>query len=155
MGVISIVAKASPSFLFPKREKTMVRKLIALIMLNTLCTATQAGEDASKANKVDALRQKSYSVGVITPIFSQLVMFSYPKGFVPAFEDTKGGNYIQESVLAGESVNKWTQMITITGAKNLALNPNATPTRFAESIAGGFFENKHEQCPQDNRGHRI
>lgn len=116
----------------------MVRKLIALIMLSTLCTATQAGEDASKANEVDALRQKSYSVGVITPIFSQLVMFSYPKGFVPAFEDTKGGNYIQESVLAGDSLNKWTQMITITGAKNLALNPNATPTRYAESIAGGF-----------------
>ena len=65
-------------------------------------------------------------------------MFSFPKGFVPAFEDTKDGSYIQESVLAGESVNKWTQMITITGAKNLAQNPNATLTRFADSVAGGF-----------------
>jgi len=116
----------------------MVRKLIALTMLSALCTATHAEEDASKVNEVDTLKQQGHSVGVITPIFSQLVMFSFPKGFVPAFENTKGGSYIQESVLTGENVNKWTQMITITGAKNLALNPNANPKGFADIMAGGF-----------------
>ena len=43
----------------------MVRKLIALTMLSALCTATQAGEDASKANEVDTLRQQGYSVDTL------------------------------------------------------------------------------------------
>jgi len=116
----------------------MIRKLLALTVLSTLCSIAPAEDNAAKLNEVDALRQQGYSVKTITPIFSQLVTFSFPKGFVPAFEDAKGGQYVQESVLEGESVKKWSQMITITGAKGLASNPNVTPTRFAGSMAGGF-----------------
>lgn len=113
-------------------------KLLALAILNTLCLSALAEDGAPKMKEADALRQQGHSVRTITPIFSQLVTFSFPKGFVPAFEDAKGGQYIQESVLEGESVKKWSQMITITGAKGLTANPNATPTRLAGSIAGGF-----------------
>lgn len=116
----------------------MAHKLVVLTLLSTFCSATQAGEVAVKVNEVETLRAQGYSVGSITPIFSQLLMFSSPKDFVPAFEDAKTDFYLQESVLAGESVNKWTQMITITGSKNLALNPNVTPKRFADGMAGGF-----------------
>ena len=116
----------------------MIRKILALTVLSSLFSLAPAADNAPKANEVDTLRQQGYSVKKITPIFSQLVMFPFPKGFVPAFENAKGGQYIQESVLQGESVKKWSQMITITGAKGLALNPNITSTRFAERIAGGF-----------------
>lgn len=75
---------------------------------------------------------------MITLIFSQLVTFSLPKGFVPVFEEVKGGQYIQESVLEGENIKKWSQMITITGAKGLASNPNITPARFSGGMANGF-----------------
>lgn len=116
----------------------MTFRFLVLSVACTLCSLALAQDKAPPLKEVEALRQQGYSVSTITPIFSQLVTFSFPKGFVPAFEDAKGGQYIQESVLEGESVKKWSQMITITGAKGLASNPNVTPTRFAGSMAGGF-----------------
>ena len=78
------------------------------------------------------------SFRVISPIFSQLVTFSMPANFAAVFENTKGGHYIRETVLKGETPQAWTQMITVTGEKGLSSNPNATPEKFAGSIAGGF-----------------
>lgn len=75
---------------------------------------------------------------VISPIFSQLVTFSMPQAFVVVGENTNGPSYIREAVLKGETASRWTQMITITGAKGLVANPKLTPEAFAASIAGGF-----------------
>jgi hypothetical protein len=74
----------------------------------------------------------------ISPVFGQLVTLSMPMTFVAASEKTTGPSYIREAVLKGETVNRWTQMITVTGAKGLAGNPKITPEAFAGSIAGGF-----------------
>jgi hypothetical protein len=78
------------------------------------------------------------SVKTITRVFDELVLFSLPKGFKPVFENATGNRYIWEAVLAGENVNKWTQMVTMTGAKGLAANPEITPQNFAGKMAGGF-----------------
>lgn len=122
----------------------MIRKLIALTVLSALCSCAQVKDNAPKVNEVDALRQQGSSVRTITPIFSQLVTFSLPKGFVPTFENVTGGNYyIKEAVLEGESVKEWSQMITVTGSKGLSSSPDLTPKRFAGGMAGGF---KHD-CP--------
>ena len=75
---------------------------------------------------------------VISPIFSQLVTFSMPQAFVVVGENTNGPSYIREAVLKGETASRWTQMITITGAKGMVANPKLTPEAFAASIAGGF-----------------
>jgi hypothetical protein len=80
----------------------------------------------------------------VTPVFSQLVSFSYPSGFVPAFEDSKPGAYIQESVLRGETLERWTQMLTLSGARDLVANAQMTPLRFAGGVAAGF----QNACPQ-------
>jgi hypothetical protein len=80
---------------------------------------------------------------VISPIFSQLVAFSMPANFVAVFENTSGPHYTREAVLKGETAEHWTQMITVTGAKGLSSSPNATPEKFASSIAGGF----KQACP--------
>ncbi|WP_138513166.1 hypothetical protein [Rhodoferax bucti] len=80
----------------------------------------------------------------VTPVFSQLVSFSYPSGFVPAFEDSKPGGYIQESVLRGETLERWTQMLTLSGVRDLAAHAQMTPSRFAGSMAAGF----KNACPQ-------
>lgn len=97
-----------------------------------------ADDSAPKKKEIGALRQQEYSVKMISPIFGQLVMLSFPKGFMMVSEDTKGAQYIRESVLTGESTKKWSQMVTITGAKGLASNPNVTPQVFANRMAGGF-----------------
>ncbi len=80
---------------------------------------------------------------VISPIFGQLVAFSMPSSFVVIGENTNGPSYIREAVLKGESASRWTQMITVTGAKDLAANPKVSPETFAASIAGGF----RSACP--------
>lgn len=74
----------------------------------------------------------------ITPIFSQLVMLPIPRGFEPAFTDAKENSYISEFVLAGETVKKWSQMISLIGYRGLASNPNASPKAVAEMISNGF-----------------
>ena len=43
-------------------------------------------------------------------------------------------------MLAGEVVDKWSQLITITGEQGLALNPNVSPYKFAVSIAARFAQ---------------
>jgi len=83
------------------------------------------------------------SYTVISPIFGQLVRFSTPSTFVPVFEKTNGPSYIREAVPKGETVEAWTQMITVTGAKGIAGNPQVTPEKFAVSMAAGF----KKACP--------
>jgi len=80
---------------------------------------------------------------VISPVFSQLVGYSVPTSFVPAAENSTAEQYIQELVLKGQTVENWTQMITMTGIKGLAANPNASPEALALNIAGGF----KQACP--------
>src|SRR5689334_19110931 len=91
-----------------------------------------------------ALAQQAKPVVAVTPVYSQLVMYAYPAGFKPAFSKDSGEYYIQESVPAGETVEKWSQMVTLTGNKGLAMNPAATPQSFAERIASSF----QRACPQ-------
>lgn len=85
---------------------------------------------------------------VVTPVFSQLVGYSVPGNFVPAAENSNADQYIQELVLSGQTAQSWTQMITLTGIKGLAANPNATPEALAMRIGGGF----QKTCPTSFQG---
>jgi len=134
-----------PSFPTPN---AFVRLILSFALLGMSADPALAQSKAPAKNEVEAARQQGYSVKTITRIFDQLLMFSYPKGFKPAFEDARGGQYIQESVLDGESTKKWSQMLTITGAKGLASNPNVSPQVFANKMAGGF----KNACPSSFSG---
>ncbi|QPF93311.1 hypothetical protein [Bradyrhizobium commune] len=90
-----------------------------------------------------AQAQAPQSFRVISPIFGQLVSFTMPSHFTAVFENTKGGHYIREAVLKGETPELWTQMITVTGEKGMTLTPGSSPDKFAGSIAGGF----RSSCP--------
>jgi hypothetical protein len=80
----------------------------------------------------------------ISPIFGQLVAFTQPAGFVPVFEQPTADRYIREAVPKGETAERWTQMITVTGAKGVAADPRASPEAFALAIVGGF----KRACPE-------
>jgi hypothetical protein len=84
------------------------------------------------------------SVTAVSPIFGQLVAFSQPANFVAANEKSDGSRYIREAVPKGETVDDWTQMITVTGAKELALNRNVTTIQVASTIANGI----QKRCPK-------
>jgi hypothetical protein len=137
---VNMSSQANPSVYF--------RLILQFVILATASGHALAESKAPIKNEVEAARQRGYSVKTITPIFGQLLMFSFPKGFKPAFEDLKGGQYIQESVLDGESIKKWSQMVTITGAKGLASNPNVSPQVLANKLAGGF----KNACPTSFSG---
>lgn len=74
-------------------------------------------------------------VKMITPIFSQLMVLTYPQGFQPVYEKTNGNFYIHEFVPVGESLNGWTRMMTITGFKDLATRPDLSPKAVFTNIA--------------------
>lgn len=93
---------------------------------------------ASLLLAVAAQAQAPQSFRVISPIFGQLVSFAMPSNFTVVFENTKGGHYIREAVLSGETPERCTQMITVTGEKGMALTPGHSPQVFASTIAGGF-----------------
>jgi hypothetical protein len=116
----------------------MLNKHIASAVALSLLTAYSLADTDAPPQTIDSLRKQGYSVKSITPIFSQLLLISHPQGFKTVFENTHESQYIRESVLEGENETKWSQMITITGAKGLATNPNVTPKRFIEGMATGF-----------------
>ena len=112
-------------------------------VLMALCSLASVQASKQKNSQAYAPTPVSSEVRAIMPVFSQLVSFAYPKGFAVAFEDAKNGSYIQESVPKGESVEQWTQMITVTGARDLALQADMTPLRFTHGLAAGF----QRACP--------
>ena len=119
---------------------------IVLVALSIfLASAPTASAQSPAAPKTAAPKPATPpSVTVISPIFGQLVRFSMPPAFAPvSFEKTNGPSYIREAVLKGETVEAWTQMITVTGAKGVAGNPQVTPQSFAVSMAAGF----KKACP--------
>ena len=81
---------------------------------------------------------------VISPVFGQLLRFSMPARFVAASENTEENFYIREAVPRGETVNAWTQMITVTGSRGMATSANFSPQKLAASIALGF----KKACPE-------
>lgn len=77
------------------------------------------------------------STTAITPVFSQLVTMPVPQGFAPVYEAANDTNYINEAVPAGESVDDWSQMITLTGAKGQSTgNPGEDAAGFGNYLAG-------------------
>ncbi len=67
-----------------------------------------------------------------------------PANFGAASEKTEDNFYIREAVPKGETVDGWTQMITVTGSKGLAGVANFTPQKLAATIGLGF----RKACPE-------
>lgn len=110
-----------------------MRKLpIVLALLSSIAASVAHAEPVTQG-----------SMTTIAPIFSQLVVFSLPAGFTTVNEQSNDRQYIREAVLKGETVDRWSEMITVTGAKGLAADPQISAQYFAAQIAGGF----QKACP--------
>jgi hypothetical protein len=112
-----------------------VTKLSALVAIGLLCASAIQSRAESPAPA---------SSTVISPVFGQLVRFSMPAKFVTASENTEENFYSREAVPKGETVNAWTQMITITGSKGMATVANFSPQKLMASVALGF----KKACPE-------
>ena len=99
------------------------------------------GTAMALADSSDGLRMTA-----ITPVFTQLVMFSLPPEFKSpkaTYERNSGSFYIREQVPDGETLGKWSRMITLTGTRGLATNPNATPQAMLARMSADF----QRHCP--------
>jgi hypothetical protein len=93
-----------------------------------------------------ALAQTAAAPRLATPVFSQLVAFSLPPEFKstkPTYEKNSGSFYIREQVPEGESLTSWSRMITLSGTRGLAGNPNVTPQALLARMTLDFQRN----CP--------
>ena len=127
----------------------MKRAVVIFAILTAAINAPALSETNAGTKKPSS--QNPSSARVISPIFGQLVSYSLPLNFNTVFENTNGNNYIREAVIKGETVDKWSEMITVTGAKGAAANKALTPKIFAEIIASGF----KKACPMANAGKAL
>ena len=85
-------------------------------------------------------------LAVVTPVFSQLVVFSLPPEFrsqKPTYEKNSGSFYIRQQLPEGETLGKWSRMITLAGTRGLAANPSATPQAMLARMSADVQRN----CP--------
>lgn len=76
------------------------------------------------------------------PIYTQLVRFPVPSGYAPAFsKNNEGKFYIFEMVPKGETVERWTSMMTITGQ-----NGAVTTIPPLRDYIGNFFSRYQKAC---------
>ena len=122
-----------------------MRRLSALSF--ALCAMPVVLADQGPTDKTTELSGQPRSVIAIVPMFHQLLRFSYPLGFRAVFESARGDTYTQESVRTGETLDHWTEMITVSGARGLSADQNVTPQKFMERMASGF----RSECPNSFR----
>ena len=107
----------------------MQKLITALLLLSPALAFSQTGQPRT--------------VQTITPIFHQLVAFNLPTTFNIAAPDQSNQKfYLHEIPLRGESVERWTQLITLNGFRG-AVSQGLTAERAVTNIAGHF----KEACP--------
>lgn len=80
---------------------------------------------------------------IIAPVLGQLVGFTLPDGFAIQKEQSDGGRYFRAAALKGESPADWTQLISITGVKDV----DKDPTKNAQFIAANISSSIQKLCP--------
>ncbi len=89
----------------------------------------------------------------LSNVFSQQVFYNIPSDFSNQLlsERSNDTNYIHERGLRGETVQNWSQVITVTGIKGLAANKDVTPMILIGSIVLDF----QKICPSSFTGTKF
>jgi hypothetical protein len=106
-------------------DMVICKKVLLLACLASCAYSFAAAQGDAKGGTIDFNDLKPSEI--VTPIFSEILVLPFPDGFVGASARTRNDFYINEMVLKGETVDRWSQMITQTGRKGLSSNPNFSP----------------------------
>ena len=89
----------------------------------------------------------------VSTVFSQQVFYNIPAGFNSQLlnEQAAANSYIHERVMNGETLQNWTQVITVTGIKDLALNKQVLPM----SLVGAMVTDFKNACPDSFNGVKL
>jgi len=130
----------------------MMKKLLVLTLVCLLCSCAAANKESQAENQpaapaTDQQKTESLSwskipgdsvnVKMVAKFLSETASFQLPRPFVPAFDQPGANNtsYLAGFVPEGENVEKWSQMILVTGYSNLAANKNVTPASLSQQMA--------------------
>lgn len=96
-----------------------MRKLICAMLLAMSAAGAQADTSDAIEAKAEAMRaawkaNPDKPVSFSVPLYERVLTFDVLPGFLPAYENVNGDFYIMQFVPDGETVEDWTQMITIT-----------------------------------------
>jgi hypothetical protein len=75
---------------------------------------------------------------ISTPIFSQIVLFQLPAGWKPVHRDATATQYVMEFLPKEQTLQAWREMISVQGFRDLAKNPNATPTNVLARVSSSM-----------------
>ena len=94
---------------------------------------TAAAETPLRAN----LAPDGYTVGMTTPIYSQIVFFKLPQVWKSMGEYEQDDHYFLALAPEVQIKNDWKE-ITVHGFKNLAKNPQINPIKLLNALAGSM-----------------
>ena len=96
-------------------------------------------------DRMDLLPRQGTSDAAITPVYSQIFLYALPDEFRTVGGGiVRKGRYVQQSVLAKETLQRWTQMITLSGDEALAFSGNTYPQKMSDDYGARMRKN----CPE-------
>jgi len=116
-----------------------------IVFLSIVITCVANGK--SETNKVQQ------EISSVVNVFSQVVSYNIPRNFFGenmnppiSLRQANKNSFLLETVPFDQTVEDWKEMITVTGAKDIAVNTNATPadmknflkSRFEQSCSNSF-----------------
>ena len=96
-----------------------MKRLIAALLLAwpAVLTAQAVPLDGNAAMMRELWAQQPVdSVGAVQQVYSRTVSFALPRPMLPAYTKEVGGRFIMQYVPDGETVERWTRMVMVTGA---------------------------------------
>lgn len=81
---------------------------------------------------------------ITTPVLGQLLSFRLPGSFAMQKERTDPDRYFRAALVKGETLDTWSQMISVTGAKDTERDPKKT----AQFIAANIATSIEKLCPE-------
>ena len=96
-------------------------------------------------DRMDLLPRQGTSDAAITPVYSQVFLYALPDEFHTVGGGVvRKGRYVQQSVLAKETPQRWTQMITLSGDEALAFSGNTYP----QKMSADYGARMKKACPE-------
>lgn len=139
VGLFVLVTAATVGLSLGKTSTAESQRLASPAIASTISAASTTAGPAATPRLSAALP----SVTIVKPVFGQLVVMSQPSEYKVVDEGINGDRYFRAAVRADQSLEDWTEMVSLVGGKGLAANPDATPIAVAQAIAHGF----NAACP--------
>ena len=118
------------------------RMAVRCLVLTTW--AASAAWAQTGLERLDLATREGTSEAAITPVYSQLFLYALPDEFHALGGGVvRKGRYVQQSVPAKETAQRWTQMITLTADEALAFSTRTYPQKMVEDFGARMKKN----CP--------